>query len=184
MHEYSWPGWGDYRAREDRAERVWDATKLGLPVGAPLGGEVIGRQPFGAFVAIAGHPDAIGLAQVSLMPRGCRCLVLPRVGEYVAGVVHGHAENNHQVWIRLDSWADHPDVWPGLAEAAGTILDGTVDRFVPVGVFVRVHRCAVGLVPLSDLPPGAVFEAGQAVRVRVAEVDLARRQLALGFASA
>ncbi|PSL51511.1 hypothetical protein B0I31_12041 [Saccharothrix carnea] len=69
-----------------------------LPVGAPIAGEVIGRQPFGVFIRIDGAPDAVGLAEVTTMPREGE---LPPMGARITGTVVSHAEHNHQVRVRL-----------------------------------------------------------------------------------
>lgn len=68
MNEYSWRdgsieiGVGAWTA--------WSATCEALPVGTRVTGEVIGRQRFGVFLRIDGAPDAVGLAEITAMPRG------------------------------------------------------------------------------------------------------------------
>ncbi|WP_340681925.1 hypothetical protein LCL61_24775 [Amycolatopsis coloradensis] len=52
------------------------------------------------FVRIDGVPDAVGLAEVTSMPREAS---LPAAGDTVVGEVMGHADHNHQVRIRLVS---------------------------------------------------------------------------------
>lgn len=99
MNDYSWPEDGQRLA--ERSHVAWSATVKTLPVGAPITGEVIGRQPFGIFVCIDGAPDAVGLAEITAMPRH---VVLPPMGSRVAGMVTSHAEHNHQVRVRLDNW--------------------------------------------------------------------------------
>lgn len=98
MSGYSWPNYPQIAAR---ARTAWDCTVAELPVGSPVAGEVIGRQPFGVFIRLDGHPDAVGLAEVTAMPQ---CGTLPLVGEQVSGEVIWHAEHNHQVKIRLTDW--------------------------------------------------------------------------------
>ncbi|MDX8148884.1 hypothetical protein SK854_42675 [Lentzea sp. BCCO 10_0061] len=99
MNDYSWPEDGQ-RSAERRCV-AWSATVRTLPVGAPIAGEVIGRQPFGVFIRIDGVPDAVGLAEITAMPLDA---VLPPLGFRVAGVVTSHAEHNRQVKVRLDNW--------------------------------------------------------------------------------
>lgn len=65
-------------------------------------GEVIGRRPFGVFISINDFQDAIGLAEITAMPRDA---TLPLVGAVVTGEVIWHAEHNCQVKIRLAEWA-------------------------------------------------------------------------------
>jgi hypothetical protein len=72
-------------------------------------GTVIARQPFGVFIAIDGAPTALGLAEITSMPRE---VVLPAIGTTVAGEVIWHAEHNHQIKLRLLT-----NVQPDLATA-------------------------------------------------------------------
>jgi exosome complex RNA-binding protein Csl4 len=96
VNEYSWPADGDRLGK--RVVEHWEETVAALPEGAAVTGRVIGRQPFGVFVEIAGVPDAIGLAEIITMPPGAP---LPSVGATVQGNVIGHAAHNHQVRLRL-----------------------------------------------------------------------------------
>ncbi|MER6154273.1 hypothetical protein ABT147_01880 [Streptomyces sp. NPDC001868] len=105
-----------------------------LPVGTPVAGEVIGRQPFGVFLSVDGHPDAVGLARVDRMPRR---LELPTVGQLVTGEVIWHAEHNHQVGIVLREWAEHEDPLPRFVERVGQVVTGRVTKIASIGFFVR-----------------------------------------------
>jgi len=98
VDEYSWPDEGERRA-EPSAD-TWAATVRALPEGSVVIGRIIGRQPFGVFVDISGTPGAMGLAEITSMPRDAP---LPPVGAVVRGNVIGHAEHNHQVKLRLDA---------------------------------------------------------------------------------
>lgn len=82
MAEYSWPDGGE-RLAKTVADR-WAETVKALPEGSIVTGPVIGRQPFGVFVDINGTPGAIGLAEITSMPRDA---ILPSVGAIVRGVV-------------------------------------------------------------------------------------------------
>ncbi|MGW3295482.1 hypothetical protein ACWC9S_16040 [Streptomyces xiamenensis] len=90
-----------YQERARRAGGVWEGTVAGLPLGSRVTGVVIATRPFGAFVALDGWPEALGLAKVSRMPRG---MVLPAPGERVAGEVFWREDHNQQVLPRLDAW--------------------------------------------------------------------------------
>ncbi|MET9700774.1 hypothetical protein ABZY31_28210 [Streptomyces sp. NPDC006529] len=94
MNEYSWPGDGINVGA--RAQAAWPAMCAALPVGTPVTGEVIGRQPFGVFLRLDGVQDAIGLVEITTMPRDAE---LPQVGTHVSGEVLRHAKHNHQLRI-------------------------------------------------------------------------------------
>ncbi|MFD5629350.1 hypothetical protein [Streptomyces sp. NPDC127072] len=99
MDEYAWPK-GLTGPAVEAIQRSWPATVAALPVGARVGGEVIGRLPFGVFIRLDGFPDAVALAEITAMPYG---LELPALGARVDGQVFWHADN-HQVRVRLDEW--------------------------------------------------------------------------------
>lgn len=101
MSEYSWPEENGWSPSADRPA-AWPTTVRALPVGTRITGEVIGRQPFGVFLSVDGHPDAVGLAKVHRMPLGRD---LPTVGQRISGEVIWHADHNQQVGVALDAWA-------------------------------------------------------------------------------
>jgi hypothetical protein len=98
MSEHTWPSGARTPALED-IHRDWPATVAALPIGAPVIGDVIARPPFGVFVRIEGVPGALGLAEVTAMPRG---MDLPDLGAAITGRVLWHADHNHQVKLVLD----------------------------------------------------------------------------------
>jgi hypothetical protein len=93
---YSWPT--DYDRLAEQASDGWADTVAALPQGSVATGRVIGRQPFGVFVEITGVAGALGLAEITTMPRG---VTLPPVGAVVRGTVIGHSAHNCQVRLRL-----------------------------------------------------------------------------------
>lgn len=64
---------------------------------------MIGRRPFGVFLRIDGLPEAMGLAEITAMPKGAS---LPVLGAHVTGTVLWHAHHNHQVKITLTEWTE------------------------------------------------------------------------------
>jgi hypothetical protein len=97
MDEHSWPD-NDARLAEAAADR-WRETVEALPAGSTVTGTVIGRQPFGVFVEIAGTPGAVGLAEITSMPREA---ALPSLNTIVQGTVIGFTQHNHVVKLRPD----------------------------------------------------------------------------------
>ncbi|MFJ2307177.1 hypothetical protein [Streptomyces sp. NPDC087787] len=97
MDEYAWPTGPEVPAAE-AVRQSWAKTVAALPVGARVGGEVIGRQRFGVFIRVEGVSNAVALAEITAMPRG---MELPPLGAHIEGTVIDHAHHNHQVKIRL-----------------------------------------------------------------------------------
>ncbi|WP_329585473.1 S1 RNA-binding domain-containing protein [Streptomyces sp. NBC_01362] len=180
MNEYSWPDDGIEVGA--RARAAWSATCQALPIGTQITGRVIGRQRFGVFLSIDQHPDAVGLAEITAMPR---CATLPHVGVEVSGVVIWHADHNRQVKIKLTEWIQHEDLLPQLADRIGQIAIGHVTKLAPIGAFVRLAHCIEGLLPLAERSDEPIEDSVQAIRegqeipVRVCGVDLERRRITL-----
>jgi hypothetical protein len=93
-------GTDDWKLLDGRAERAkcaWPETKSALPVGEGVHARVLARMPFGVFVEIHGHPDALGLMEITTLPRGSE---LPAVGAQFDATVVDHAAHNWQLRLR------------------------------------------------------------------------------------
>ncbi len=84
------------------------------------------------------------------------------------------------------------DPWDMFARETemGTIIDGSVTKTVPFGAFVSVGDGVEGLVHVSEIAvhhvesPELELSIGQAVRVKVTEVDVDRRRVSLSIKQA
>jgi hypothetical protein len=86
-----------FEDRAKRAREAWKSTVDALAIGTKITGVVVNRQPFGVFINIDGHPDAMGLAETTQFPGAAE---LPAPGTLISGEVVWLAEHNHQVRIR------------------------------------------------------------------------------------
>ena len=91
MSGYDWSWYDDHA---ERARRSWFDTIAVLPVGAKARGRVIARMPFGVFLSIDGHPDAIGLIETPALPRDAD---LPDAGTVMDVMVMSHSAHNWQL---------------------------------------------------------------------------------------
>ncbi|WP_233607727.1 MULTISPECIES: hypothetical protein [Micromonospora] len=89
--------WSLLDGRAERARRSWLAIKSALTVGERVRVQVLAAMPFGVFVEIDGQPDALGLLEITALPRGSE---LPTAGDYFDAVVVDHAAHNWQVRLR------------------------------------------------------------------------------------
>ncbi|MFD6678445.1 hypothetical protein [Micromonospora parva] len=96
--------WRLLDGREKRARRSWPAIKLTLPVGDRIRVRVLAAMSFGVFVEIDGQPEALGLLEISALPRGSE---LPTVDVYLDAAVVEPAAHNRQVRL-----------WPTELESA------------------------------------------------------------------
>jgi small subunit ribosomal protein S1 len=91
--------------------------------------------------------------------------------------------------VSLSLKATQEDPWKEFERkyTAGEIIDGQVTKLVPFGAFVRVAPGIEGLVHISELSdqhvesPESVLSVGDQVRVKVIEVDVARRRISLSM---
>ncbi|MFD6679192.1 hypothetical protein [Micromonospora parva] len=89
--------WRLLDGRAERAGRSWTETKAALPVSERVRARVLAAMPFGVFVEIDGQPDALGLVEITTLPRGGE---LPAIGVFLDLVVVNHADHNWQVRLR------------------------------------------------------------------------------------
>ena len=181
-----------------RQQDPWKTFAAGLKEGDRLHGKVVRLQPFGAFVEL--RPGVDGLIHVSAMSE--RRIAHPRdvlkVGDQVEVTVEKVDPGEKRIGLRLV--VDGVPVGSGVstsapapAEAApgkeptpkresvprpraGLVVEGTVDRIEPYGVFL-VFPGGRGLVPASETGTERGtdlkrhFELGQALKAQILEVD-------------
>ncbi len=105
-------------------------------------------------------------------------------------IARGHALNRERISLGLKQ--TQPDPWIKLVEAypVGTIVDGTVTKLVPFGVFVQLGDATEGLVHISEMAPrhieapAQVVKVGDVVKVKVMEVNPERRRISLSMKAA
>lgn len=86
--------------------------------------------------------------------------------------------------VPLSLRAVQEDPWPQVAQRIGQVVTGPVTKIVPFGVFVRLEDREdgfEGLVHTSELDEstGDTVEVGDALTVKIIDVDLARRRITL-----
>jgi len=181
-----------------RQEDPWKAFAAQLKEGDRLQGKVVRLQPFGAFVEL--RPGVDGLIHISAMSE--RRIAHPRdvlkVGETVEVAVEKVDPAEKRIGLRLV--VDGVPVGSGVATSvpasaepatskeqpprresaprpkAGQVVEGTVDRIEPYGVFL-VFPGGRGLVPASETGTERGtdlkrhFQLGQTLKAQILEVD-------------
>ena len=178
-----------------RQEDPWKAFAAGLKEGDRLQGKVVRLQPFGAFVEL--RPGVDGLIHISAMSE--RRIAHPRdvlkVGETVEVAVEKVDPAEKRIGLRLvvegapvgsGVSTSVPAAEPARESApkpqaaprpkVGQVVEGTVDRIEPYGVFL-VFSGGRGLVPASETGTERGtdlkrhFQLGQALKAQILEVD-------------
>ena len=178
-----------------RQEDPWKAFAAGLKEGDRLQGKVVRLQPFGAFVEL--RPGVDGLIHISAMSE--RRIAHPRdvlkVGETVEVTVEKVDPGEKRIGLRLV--VEGAPVGSGVSTSvaaaeparestprpqaaprpkAGQVVEGTVDRIEPYGVFL-VFPGGRGLVPASETGTERGtdlkrhYQLGQALKAQILEVD-------------
>ncbi|MGW1412248.1 S1 RNA-binding domain-containing protein [Streptomyces sp. NPDC002403] len=163
------------------SDRDWAFLKT-LRCGQVVTGTVTTIAGFGVtFVDIGGFTAMINIPELSWRPINHPSDVVS-VGQGITARVL----DVDMVWERvpLSLRALQDDPWPQIAQRIGQVVTGPVTRIVPFGVFVRVEdreNGFEGLVHTSELDesPGVVVEVGDALTVKIIDVDLARRRIVL-----
>jgi ribosomal protein S1 len=178
------------KACEDEALR---AFLVGIRRGEILTGTVAGIHNFGVFVNLDGEPadnctgyNGTGFIRVPELSwtRIDHASDVVEVGQRITAEVLVADTRQGQVALSLKALREDPLI--RFADRVGEVVAGHITKLVPFGVFVRVAEGIEGLLQLSDLSdkpvdsPDEVVQVGEAITVKIAEVDLQRRRVRLG----
>ncbi|WP_326613759.1 S1 RNA-binding domain-containing protein [Streptomyces anulatus] len=176
--------------RSDSPE-LW-AFLESLHCGDTLSGTVAAIERFGVFVALDDgptHPLFSGVGFIVLPELSWRRFDDPtdvvQVGQRVSCEFIGADTHNAEARLSLKSL--EPDPLQAFADRTvmGQEFRGTVEKVVPIGIFVDLGGGIVGLVPFKEIDgrPAAStaedFEVGEQITVVVAEIELPTRRVFL-----
>ncbi len=141
---------------------------------------------FGAFVDLGGVDGLVHVSELSWKHVDHPSEVV-HVGQEVEVEVLDVDLERERVSLSLKATQEDP--WKEFERKykVGEIIDGQVTKLVPFGAFVRVAAGIEGLVHISELSdqhvdtPESVLSVGDEVRVKVIEIDVARRRISLSM---
>ena len=157
-----------------------------LNVGDVVTGKVARITSFGAFIDLGGVDGLVHLTELS-HERNVSPKSVVTVGEEIQVKVLDLNEEEGRVSLSLK--ATTPGPWDGVEQklAAGDVIEGTVKRLTDFGAFVEVLPGIDGLVHISQIShkrvenPKDVLKVGQAVTVKVLEVNAADERVSLSI---
>jgi small subunit ribosomal protein S1 len=165
----------------------WENVAARYAVGSQVTGRVSKVESFGAFIEV--EEGIEGLLPVSEMSyqRIRHPSDVVKEGDTLRLVILSVDPAAKKMSFSLKQAG--PDPWKTVAEryAIDMIVDGTVSRVVDFGAFVELEPGLEGLVHISELADhrvksaGDVVKQGQAVRVRILEVDSKSRRVSLSI---
>ncbi|MFJ9025375.1 S1 RNA-binding domain-containing protein [Streptomyces sp. NPDC102259] len=167
-------------------DRDWAFLKT-LRRGQVVTGTVTSIASFGVtFVDIGGFTAMINIPELSWRPLDHPSDVVS-VGQVVTAEVLDVDMVRERVPLSLRAVQEDP--WPQVAQRIGQVVVGPVTKIVPFGVFVRIEDREdgfQGLVHTSELDETSedVVEVGDALTVKIMEVDIARRRISLSHTQA
>jgi len=141
---------------------------------------------FGAFVDLGGVEGLLHISEISWgrVSHPGDCL---KAGQTVRALVMSVDRDSARVALSIKRL--HPDPWITVTERykVGQIVQGVVTSVVAFGAFARLEDGLEGLIHVSELADGNFLHPhnvvceGEAVRVRVLNIDAAHRRLGLSL---
>lgn len=157
-----------------------------LVAGDVIEGTVARMTDFGAFVDLGGVDGLVHVSEISYEHVNKPSDVL-KVGEKINVKVLNVDADRQRISLSLKQ--TQPGPWDEIEDKApvGAVLDGTVRRLTDFGAFVEVFPGVEGLVHISQIShehiatPNDVLKVGQAVQVKVLNVDPEQQRLGLSI---
>ncbi len=175
---------------QEERDQIAQETRSSLAVGDVREGVVTRLAPFGAFVDIGGIEGLVHISQISYARIDDPASIL-QVGQIVKVKVleiqNLGGGRRERISLSMKALADDP--WPATARAlkVGEEVLGQVVRLTDFGAFVELQPGVQGLIHISELAPhrihhpDEIVQPGQEVRVRILDVDTARRRISLSL---
>src|ERR1700761_8407938 len=167
----------------------WEGVDLKYPAGAKFRGRVTNITDYGAFVEL--EPGVEGLVHVSEMSwtkKNVHPGKIVSTSQEVEVMVLDVDPQKRRISLGLKQTLANP--WEAFVEEhpVGTELEGEVRNITEFGLFVGLPGEIDGMVHLSDLDwnrPGEEaindYRKGDAVRVKVLEIDVEKERISLGI---
>src|SRR5579884_2749034 len=168
--------------RKDQRQQILDK----LEPGQVVSGTISNIVDFGAFVDLNGMDGLIHISELSWSHVNHPSEVL-EIGQTVQVKVLDIDRDRQRISLGLKQTQNDP--WQQVLEAyhEGDVVEGRVTKVVTFGAFVEILAGVEGLVHISELAqhhvenPREVVSQGQAVNVKIIEVDAERRRLSLSL---
>ncbi|WP_176611459.1 S1 RNA-binding domain-containing protein [Actinomadura sp. WMMB 499] len=159
----------------------WAGALSALEVGSVVVGRVTAVKDFGVLVDLGSAEGVITVPNLSWHHFDHPSDVLS-VGEHVRVKVLDIDRERERISLSVKHLL--PDPLLEVSEKIDSVTVGEMTFRAPIGVFIRIFGEFEGLLPeaeMSKFEDGIDWRPGRNVRVRIARVDLERRQIGLTF---
>jgi small subunit ribosomal protein S1 len=168
--------------RKEQRQQILDR----LQPGAVVEGQISNIVDFGAFVDLDGMDGLIHISELSWSHVNHPSEIL-EIGQTVQVKVLDIDRDRQRISLGLKQTQNDP--WQQVLESyhENDVVEGRVTKVVTFGAFVEILPGVEGLVHISELAqhhvenPREVVSQGQAVNVKVIEIDGERRRLSLSL---
>jgi len=171
---------------EEERKEMRQAILDRLSPGDVVEGQISNIVDFGAFVDLDGMDGLIHISELSWSHVNHPSEVL-EIGQNVKVKVLDIDRERQRISLGLKQTQTDP--WQQVLDSyqEGDVVEGRVTKVVTFGAFVEILPGVEGLVHISELAqhhvenPREVVQQGQAVNVKIIEVDAERRRLSLSL---
>ncbi len=154
--------------------------------GDVLHGKISGITPFGVFVNASGLEGLVHLSELS-WDKIERVEDLYNIGNEVDVQVIGIADNGKRIAYSIKRLQKDP--WEQIISKykVGDVVEGTVQKVVEYGAFVRIDKGLNGLIHISEISdklvhdPSNFVEEGEDVKVKILSISSTERHLGLSL---
>ncbi|NLP14612.1 MAG: bifunctional 4-hydroxy-3-methylbut-2-enyl diphosphate reductase/30S ribosomal protein S1 [Clostridium sp.] len=164
------------------ANNTWNS----MEVGKVFKGVVKSLTDFGAFVDIGGVDGLVHISELS-WSRVKHPSEILKVGDTVEVNVLEFDKEKNKVSLGYRKMEDNPWYKAGQKYNVGDIVNVTVLRFAPFGVFVELEPGVDGLVHISQISTkrlakaSDVLEIGMKVDAKIVEMDIENKKISLSI---
>ena len=167
----------------------WESVDAKYPVGSVIEGKVVSMTNYGAFVEIEkGVEGLVHVSEISWTKHIRHPSEMFSLGQIIEAKILNVDASERKISLGVKQL--QPDPWDQIEEKykVATIQKGLVRNLTQFGAFVELEEGIDGLIHITDLSwtrnvrhPREILSKGDEVEVRVLDVSLENRRIALGL---
>lgn len=171
---------------DEQKQKVETEFWNNVEVGKEYKGTVATINPYGAFVDLCGVHGLLHISEITWR-RNANTEDFLKVGQEINVAIKGIDNENRKIQLSYPEKEANP--WDTISERynLNDIVNVTVKKFMPFGVFVELEEGIEGLIHISQISekriakPDDVLEIGQKVDAKIIEIDLEKRKMELSI---